>query len=142
MSDLHKAAAAALEALEGVLDTYGEPLDLLSISGGAYEALQCRDAITALRAALAEPVQEAACHVFNVTVTGNLHEWEPTTFAFALRDGKHALFTAPQSPQRKPLDKDALIDEFCKTPDIHQFVSAFVAGARYAERAHGIGREA
>lgn len=53
MSELRKAAEAAIEALEGVLDTYGEPLDLLSISGGAYEALQCRDAITALKAALA-----------------------------------------------------------------------------------------
>ena len=42
-------------------------------------------------------------------------------------------------PQRKALDKDALIAEFCNTPDIHQFVSAFVAGARYAERVHGIG---
>lgn len=55
MSDLRHAAQQALEALEGVLDTYGEPLDKLSIAGGTYEALYCRDAITALRAALAEP---------------------------------------------------------------------------------------
>lgn len=58
MSDLRQAAAAALEALEGVLDTYGEPLDKLSIAGGTYEALYCRDAITALRAALEKPEQE------------------------------------------------------------------------------------
>ena len=55
MSDLKQAAQQALEALDGVLDTYGEPLDKLSIAGGTYEALYCRDAITALRAALAEP---------------------------------------------------------------------------------------
>lgn len=78
MSDLHKAASAALEALEGVLDTYGEPLDLLSISGGAYEALQCRDAITALKAALAEPqsgwdkwqAQKRGCSVCGVGANG------------------------------------------------------------------------
>ena len=58
MSDLRTAAQQALEALEGVLDTYGEPLDKLSIAGGTYEALYCRDAITALRAAMAEPVHE------------------------------------------------------------------------------------
>ena len=58
MTTLREAAQQALEALDGVLDSYGEPLDLLSISGGTYEALQCREAITALRAALAEPVQE------------------------------------------------------------------------------------
>lgn len=58
MSDLRNAAEDALAALEGVLDTYGEPLDRLSISGGAYEALQCRDAITVLRAALADHEQK------------------------------------------------------------------------------------
>lgn len=58
MNNLRKAAEQALEALENVLDNYGEPLDKLSITGGMYEALYCRDAITALRAALAEPVQE------------------------------------------------------------------------------------
>ena len=52
---LKDAARQALEALDGVLDTYGEPLDKLSIAGGTYEALCCRDAITDLRAALAEP---------------------------------------------------------------------------------------
>lgn len=57
MTNLRKAAQQALEALNGVLDTYGEPLDLLSISGGTYEALECRNAITALREALAKPEQ-------------------------------------------------------------------------------------
>lgn len=35
------------------------------------------------------------CHVFNVTKTGSLTEWEPTTMAFSLPDGKHALYTTP-----------------------------------------------
>ena len=55
MSNLREAAQDALAALNGVLDTYGEPLDKLSIAGGTFEALVCRDAITALRAALAQP---------------------------------------------------------------------------------------
>jgi hypothetical protein len=58
MSNLREAAQDALAALNGVLDTYGEPLDKLSIAGGTFEALVCRDAITALRAALAQPEQE------------------------------------------------------------------------------------
>ena len=58
MDILRQAAQQALEALDGVLDTYGEPLDLMTISGGTYEALECRDAITALRAALAQPELE------------------------------------------------------------------------------------
>jgi len=62
MNELRKAAEVALEALDGVLDTYGEPLDLLTISGGAYEALECRDAITALRAALAQSERKPPKH--------------------------------------------------------------------------------
>jgi hypothetical protein len=41
----------ALEALEGVLDDSPKVLDA-SISGGLYEVVQCRDAITAIKAAL------------------------------------------------------------------------------------------
>jgi|TARA_R110000822_G_scaffold103016_2_gene229526 hypothetical protein len=49
----------ALEALEGVLDDSSKVLEA-SISGGLYEVVQCRDAITAIKAALEakdEPVQ-------------------------------------------------------------------------------------
>ncbi|CAB4172200.1 hypothetical protein UFOVP924_60 [uncultured Caudovirales phage] len=44
----------ALEALEGVLDNSPKVLDA-SISGGLYEVVQCRDAITAIKEALAQP---------------------------------------------------------------------------------------
>ena len=47
----------ALEALEGVLDNSPKVLDA-SISGGLYEVVQCRDAITAIKEALAQPEQE------------------------------------------------------------------------------------
>ena len=55
----------ALEALEGVLDDSSKVLDA-SISGGLYEVVQCRDAITAIKAALAakdEPVACKECHL-------------------------------------------------------------------------------
>jgi len=55
-----EALSLALEALEGVLDDSPKVLDA-SISGGLYEVVQCRDAITAIKAALEakdEPVND------------------------------------------------------------------------------------
>ncbi len=46
-----EALRLALEALEGVLDDSSKVLDA-SISGGLYEVVQCRDAITAIKDAL------------------------------------------------------------------------------------------
>ena len=41
--------------------------------------------------------QEARpCHVFTVRKAGALTEWEPTSMAFALPDGAHALYTLPE----------------------------------------------
>ena len=48
-----EALKLALEALEGVLDDAPKVLDA-SISGGLYEVVQCRDAITAIKEALAQ----------------------------------------------------------------------------------------
>jgi hypothetical protein len=50
-----EALKLALEALEGVLDDSHKVLEA-SISGGLYEVVQCRDAITAIKQALAAPV--------------------------------------------------------------------------------------
>ena len=46
----------ALDALIGVLDD-AKDLRNASISGGLYEVIECRDAIAALREAIAQPVQ-------------------------------------------------------------------------------------
>lgn len=43
----------ALEALHGVLDKYGEPINIMSISGGLYEVVQCNDAISAIKKEIA-----------------------------------------------------------------------------------------
>jgi hypothetical protein len=47
-----EALKLALEALEGVLDDSHKVLEA-SISGGLYEVVQCRDALTAIKQALA-----------------------------------------------------------------------------------------
>ena len=52
-----EALKLALEALESVLDDSPKVLDA-SISGGLYEVVQCREAITAIKEALAQPEQE------------------------------------------------------------------------------------
>ena len=79
MSNLREAAQDALAALNGVLDTYGEPLDKLSIAGGTFEALVCRDAITALRAALAQPEPAALEDIPACMFCGELIEPAATT---------------------------------------------------------------
>jgi hypothetical protein len=66
---MKEALKLALEALEGVLDDSPKVLDA-SISGGLYEVVQCRDAITAIKEALAQPEQEL------VVCT---HEWVDDT---------------------------------------------------------------
>lgn len=49
---------------------------------------------------------------------------------------------APAAPAvREPLHQAQLINAYCNTLGIHQFVQAFVAGARYAEAHHGIGTQ-
>ena len=49
-----EALKLALEALESVLDDSPKVLDA-SISGGLYEVVQCREAITTIKEALAQP---------------------------------------------------------------------------------------
>jgi len=40
---------------------------------------------------------------------------------------------------KKALTNSEILDEFCVTPGIHQFISAFKAGVRFAEKHHKIG---
>ena len=37
-----------------------------------------------------------------------------------------------------PLTDEEVLDAFCRTPGIHQFVQVFWAGVRFAEQHHGI----
>ena len=65
----------ALEALEGVLDDAPKVLEA-SIAGGLYEVVQCRDAITAIKTALAMP-QELTLKEFSQMIEDdpNYHKW-------------------------------------------------------------------
>jgi hypothetical protein len=72
----------ALEALEGVLDDSPKVLDA-SISGGLYEVVQCRDAITAIKEALAQPAPVPIVHIVGeIDHTGKV--WSPAAVPDAL----------------------------------------------------------
>ena len=78
-----EALRLALEALEGVLDDSPKVLDA-SISGGLYEVVQCRDAITAIKAALEakdEPVGWAEHGVINWLAD---KQFKHTSFLYAI----------------------------------------------------------
>ena len=123
-----EALRLALEALEGVLDDSSKVLDA-SISGGLYEVVQCRDAITAIKAALEakdEPVAWAMLH-------DNGH------FIDAIHPNEHArvegeyitpLYTTP--PQRTFVGlTDEEIEQGCKESWITE--QAFQSAVWWAE---------
>ena len=45
----------------------------------------------------------------------------------------------PQQAEQVPMTDDQIIATFCTTPDFRQYVSAFKAGVKLAEKYHGIG---
>ena len=47
-------------------------------------------------------------------------------------------YATPTKREGVKLTDEQIMDAFCVTPGIHQFVQAFKAGARYAEAAHDI----
>ena len=73
-----EALKLALEALEGVLDDAPKVLDA-SIAGGLYEVVQCRDAITAIKEALANDALERKAE--NARELGLDYEPEPVAWA-------------------------------------------------------------
>jgi hypothetical protein len=57
---------------------------------------------------------------------------EINSFAFPL-------YTTPQPPApAQPLTDEQILEAFCAMPNVHQFFSAYKAGVRFAEAAHGI----
>jgi hypothetical protein len=127
MTTLREAAQQALEALEGV------------VSAHAYESGTPVEAITALRAALAEPVQEPVAKV-ELMMTGGSAGLATRIVEIddhlreRLRPGQ-LLYTPP--PQRKPLSEDEIEDLYFDGFSI----SKLKEFARAIERAHGIGEK-
>jgi hypothetical protein len=143
-----EALKLALEALEGVLDDAPKVLDA-SIAGGLYEVVQCRDAITAIKEALANDALERKAE--NARELGLDYEPEQKPVAWmcadeslinkgyarfshvCMGDWKIPVYTTP--PQRKPLtDKEigAILE------DINAFGTRLYTFARAIEAAHGI----
>ena len=137
MTDLRTAAQQALEALEkpnaGLVPHNGEWMSIQSI------------AITALRAALAEPVQEpVAWAVYDIKHGGSktLHWPEQHSPNGDPEQYKAVpLYSAP--PQRLPLTDEEIDAEWRKAASEEGFTTAqFVrAFARAIEWAHGIGEQ-
>ena len=59
-------------------------------------------------------------------------------FGHGYDTGYEAGRLAAQAPAVRPLTQQAVVDAFCKLPHPVQFVSAFDAGVRFAERHYGI----
>jgi hypothetical protein len=95
-----EALKMALEALEGVLDDAPKVLDA-SIAGGLYEVVQCRDAITAIKEALAQPVQEPVAWKWRVK---NFCDWP--NWSVSLKrpaDSGHAQYPRTEGYEDIPL---------------------------------------
>ena len=126
MTDLRTSAQQALEAMQAAL------------SDDQPYLLPCREAITTLRAALAEPVQEPVAWM-DIDSDGNrlsVRQWS---------DGNRdevPLYTAP--PQRKPLSEEEIEKAYRhiwrNLPDEfdHTTASWIEQGIRYAEQEHGL----
>ncbi len=147
-----EALKLALEALEGVLDDSPKVMDA-SVSGGLYEVVQCRDAITAIKKALAQPepfkpdydteavlveeMQRMAKRIEDLEV-----EQEPVAWMtrddgdglwystnFKKSDDDKPLYASP--PKRQPLTDTALYEMM--------YGKDFIQFARAIEQAHDIG---
>jgi hypothetical protein len=105
-----EALKLALEALEGVLDDAPKVLDA-SIAGGLYEVVQCRDAITAIKEALAQPEQEPKCGAI-IEVFGK--DWRLEYLSLPV--GKHKLYTQQYTyttPEQEPVAFEKTVCPFC-----------------------------
>jgi hypothetical protein len=93
-----EALKLALEALKGVLDDSPKVLEA-SISGGLYEVVQCRDAITAIKEALAQPEQEPVAWMNPSWIEPDTRGWQSDSFESIPIEGWLPLYTTP--PQEK-----------------------------------------
>lgn len=71
---------------------------------------------------------------------GQIDDWDD--LSDALSQAADMLEADAQQAKQVPMSDDQIIATFCTTPDFRQYVSAFKAGVRLAEKYHGIGGEA
>ena len=125
--------------------TASDPLakKILVDGGSGFLAELLLDAAKAIEALAEQPAQQEPDAIgCKCSECGKWQRWTPSGMTCKNGHGgapgiNHRLYTTPQ-PQAQPLTDEQLLAAYCKTPGIFQFVSAFKAGARYAETAHGI----
>jgi hypothetical protein len=100
-----EALKLALEALKGVLDDAPKVMDA-SIAGGLYEVVQCRDAITAIKEALAQPEQEPLAWIS--TGPARMIHWTADKPAYG--DDWVPLYTTPQQRTWVGLTKEEIAE--------------------------------
>ena len=144
-----EALKLALEAIEGVLDDSPKVLEA-SITGGLYEVVQCRDAITAIKEALAQPEQEPVQTIPSFTqlqqIIKNLEhclsrDSKQEFLRVWIRDWtEHKLSQNTTPPQRKPLTDEEVVkmDEWLFDQPFWRVLML----VRAIEAAHGIKGEA
>lgn len=142
---------ALAEYLEGEYG-FGAPVDQADCAA----AIAAADSVLASLAAAPQPQPVSPADELPASVQGEVPDEEDDLardLVAMARDfdiDPHPLFATvlrtygdarAQAVRREPLSDEAIIDAFCTTPHIHisQFLSAFKFGARFAERAHGIG---
>ena len=136
MTDLRQAAQQALEALEVATNC----LDGYYIPRGKTTLPEIEDAITALKAALAEPVEPVEPVAWTLTKT--LTKRETTTngylwFSDPVNSSWTPLYAHP--PQRKPLTEEEIQAAWDSVDMRHpRGNETRIAFARAIERAHGI----
>ena len=126
MTTLREAAQQALEALEGA------------------DEIDCdmRDAITALRTALAEPEQEpVAWRDPRIKSPGQGCTYDKAKHDIWPHLYPEPLYTHPD-PQRKPLSDEDIVDLWADVSMDYDDQINIIEMARAIERAHGIGGEA
>ena len=96
---------------------------------------QRRDCAEAVHAALAAPdrhAQELLAQDITIANMNERHAQELCAYQVTVDKLKS---------RRKPMDREEMMDGYCRTPQFNQFVQAFEAGVLYAEYFHGIGEK-
>jgi len=106
MTNLRKAAQMALDALESVFEGDDKGAEYWTVTGGTYEAVECMNAMRALRAALAQPEQEPVAWLYTNKLGGRqVSLIEPLP---SLKDQYQPLYTIPPQVNAFNPDWDAI----------------------------------
>ncbi len=119
------------------IDTLKLALEALESTAHGQDLYDLEEkAITAIKQALAAPVQDECATAYAVGYSNGMTE--------GYGAGKAAAQSAPYvatplaAQPAVPLTRQQVIEGFCKTPHQTKYASAFDSGVQFAEAAHGI----